>query len=97
MSYVKKVYEMVEKRNQGEPEFLQAVKEVLDSLEPVVKKHKKARKSGETSRILEEESYIPLCRVMPVCPSCKKSCRIQVKFLEEGKKARVCHRCKEAF
>ena len=33
------VYEQVCKRNAGEPEFLQAVKEVLDSLGPVLDKH----------------------------------------------------------
>lgn len=63
----------------------------------VVTKHVKARKQGEKSRIAKEESYIPLCTVMPICPSCKKKCRVQVKLLDGNKKARVCHKCKEAF
>ncbi|MFH1643984.1 MAG: 50S ribosomal protein L24 [bacterium] len=63
----------------------------------VVTKHRKARKSGEKSKIVKEEKFLPLCKVMPFCTSCKKACRIQVKFMEEGKKVRVCHRCKEAF
>ncbi|MBD3231543.1 50S ribosomal protein L24 [Candidatus Dependentiae bacterium] len=63
----------------------------------VVTKHVKAKRSGEKSKIAKEESYIPLCTVMPVCPSCKQTCRIQTKFLEDGKKTRICHRCKEAF
>ena len=63
----------------------------------VVTRHLKARKSGEQGRISKEETYIPLCKVMPVCPACKKACRIQTKLLEGGKKARTCHRCKEAF
>ncbi len=63
----------------------------------IVTKHQKARKSGEKSKISKEESFLPLCKVMPVCPACKKACRIQTKFMDEGKKARVCHRCKEAF
>ncbi|MFC1894941.1 50S ribosomal protein L24 [Candidatus Dependentiae bacterium] len=64
----------------------------------IVTKHIKAKKSGEKSRISKEESYIPLCKVMPICPSCKKPCKMQVKFLEDGKdKIRICHRCKEAF
>ena len=64
----------------------------------VVTRHLKARRSGQQSRITKEESNISLCKVMPVCPSCKKGCRVQVKFLEEGnKKTRICHRCKEAF
>lgn len=64
----------------------------------VVTKHLKAKKAGEKSRIVREEKAIPLCKIMPICPSCKKACRVQVKFLNEGgKKARTCHRCKEAF
>ena len=34
--YLNKVYADVEKRNGNEPEFLQAVRDVLESLEPVV-------------------------------------------------------------
>jgi large subunit ribosomal protein L24 len=63
----------------------------------VVTKHVKARRSGEQSRIAKEESFVPLCKVMPVCPACKKACRIQTKILDSGDKARICHRCKEAF
>ena len=63
----------------------------------IVTKHQKARKSGEKSKILKEESFLPLSKVMPVCSTCKKACRVQTKFMEDGKKIRVCHRCKEAF
>lgn len=63
----------------------------------IVTKHRKARKSDEKSKIVKEEKFVPLCKVMPVCASCKKACRVQVKLMEENKKARVCHRCKEAF
>ena len=34
--YVKRVYAQVEKRDGDQPEFLQAVREVFESLEPVV-------------------------------------------------------------
>lgn len=63
----------------------------------LVTRHVKARKTGQKSGIIKEESPIPLHKVMPICPSCKKPCRVQVKFLEENDKARICHRCKEAF
>jgi len=63
----------------------------------VVTRHVKARRQGETSKIAKEESYVPLCKIMPVCPSCKKRCRIQVRMLDGNKKVRSCHRCKEAF
>ena len=36
MSYTEEVYERVVAQNPGEPEFHQAVKEVLDSLRPVI-------------------------------------------------------------
>ena len=36
MGYVDEVLELVSKKNEGQPEFLQAVKEVLSSLEPVI-------------------------------------------------------------
>jgi glutamate dehydrogenase (NADP+) len=40
MSVVKEVLEIVGRRNAGEPEFLQAVHEVLESLEPVMARRK---------------------------------------------------------
>ena len=36
MSYVDEVLERVKAKNASEPEFLQAVEEVLDSLRPVI-------------------------------------------------------------
>lgn len=63
----------------------------------MVTRHVKARRQGETSKITKEESYLPFCKVMPVCPSCKKHSRVQVRMLDGNKKARVCQRCKEAF
>ena len=65
----------------------------------IVKKHLKARKSGEKSRIAEEEASVPLCKIMPVCKSCKKACRVQVKELDGvgENKVRVCCRCREAL
>ncbi len=37
-AYLQKVYDKVSQRNKGEEEFLQAVREVLESLEPVIEK-----------------------------------------------------------
>ena len=53
--YLNNVYETVCKRNSGEPEFLQAVKEVLESFEPVVEKRPDIVKSGVIDRIVEPE------------------------------------------
>ena len=56
--YLAKVYEDVEKRNPGEKEFLQAVKEVFISLEPVVEQNPDIEKWGIMERITEPERFI---------------------------------------
>jgi len=57
-SYVTQVYETAAKRNAGEPEFLQAVKEVLESLEAVVEQDPSIEKSGILERLVEPERFI---------------------------------------
>lgn len=56
--YLAKVYASVEKRNAGEAEFLQAVKEVLSSLEPVAAARPDIVKAGVIDRIVEPERFI---------------------------------------
>lgn len=56
--YVDQVYETVQKRNPGEAEFHQAVKEILDSLVPVFAKHPKYQQHGILERIVEPERMI---------------------------------------
>jgi len=51
-------YEQVQKRNSGELEFLQAVKEVLDSLGPVLEKHPEYVDAKILDRIVEPERQI---------------------------------------
>jgi len=58
MGYIQEVLAVVEKRNAGEPEFLQAVREVLESLEPVIKRHKKYQEARILERIVEPERQI---------------------------------------
>ena len=56
--YLAQVYDTVCKRNPGENEFLQAVREVLESLELVVEKNPKLAESGVIDRIVEPERFI---------------------------------------
>lgn len=56
--YLQHVYETVEKRNAGESEFLQAVKEVLESFEPVVEANPSIIDTGVIDRIVEPERFI---------------------------------------
>ena len=57
-SYVQGVYDKVCERNKGESEFLQAVKEVLESLEPVLEKRPDLVEAGILERIVEPERQI---------------------------------------
>ena len=59
MSYVDEVLELVKKKNASEPEFLQAVDEVLNSLRPVIEKNEdKYRKEALLERLVEPERQI---------------------------------------
>lgn len=63
----------------------------------VVTRHVKARRQGEASAIKKEEQFIDLCKVMPVCTSCKKPCRVNMTVLNNGSKVRTCNKCKQEF
>ena len=56
--YVNKVYDQVVAKNLGEPEFHQAVKEVIDTLVPALEKHSTYRKNKILERIVEPERQI---------------------------------------
>ena len=73
MSCVSDVMEQVIARNEGEREFHQAVREVLDSLEPVIKRHPEYEECRILERITEPERVI-MFRV----PWLDDKCRVQV-------------------
>ncbi len=56
--YLNRVYADVEKRSAGEKEFLQAVYEVLESLEPVVAQNPALEANGVLERMVEPERQI---------------------------------------
>ncbi len=56
--YLNRVYDTVCFRNAGEKEFLQAVREVLESLEPVVEQNPAIEKHGIIERMVEPERMI---------------------------------------
>ena len=57
-AYVQSVFDTVAKRNAGEPEFLQAVHEVLESLEAVIEKYPEFKDAAILERIVEPERQI---------------------------------------
>jgi glutamate dehydrogenase (NADP+) len=58
MSMMNELIEKVKVKNPGEPEFHQAVKEVLETLEPTVKKHPEFVKAKIYDRIVEPDRAI---------------------------------------
>ncbi len=58
MSYVSNVLAEVKKRSANEPEFLQAVEEVFESLKPVIEKNPKYQQNKILERIVEPERTI---------------------------------------
>ena len=58
MALIQEVLEIVRKRNPNEPEFLQAVTEVLESIRPVIDRSKKVRDARILERLVEPERMI---------------------------------------
>ncbi|WP_054956831.1 NADP-specific glutamate dehydrogenase [Paenibacillus dakarensis] len=58
VSYVQSIFETVQKRNPNEPEFHQAVKEILDSLVPILTKYPQYQAAGILERLVEPERVI---------------------------------------
>jgi len=63
----------------------------------IVTKHIKPRRMGEQGGIVKAESAIYASKVQIVCPRCGKQTRVAHKMLEDGKKERICAKCKEAL
>ena len=65
----------------------------------MVKIHQKPRGQGMPGGIIEKEAAIPACKVMLVCPKCKKPTRVGHKMTEgeKARKVRACKKCGAAF
>ena len=60
-----------------------------------IKKHTRARKGIRQAGIIEQEAPIRVSNVMLLCSKCNHPARIGFRFLEDGKKVRVCRFCHE--
>ena len=58
IKYLEDLMERVEKRNAGEPEFHQAVREVLESIEPVIEQRPELIEKGVIESMVEPERII---------------------------------------
>ncbi|MBI4233467.1 MAG: 50S ribosomal protein L24 [Chloroflexi bacterium] len=63
----------------------------------LVKRHQKAQPGVRQGGIVSMEALIPLSRLEVVCPRCNQPVRVGFRFLEDGKKVRICRKCKETI
>ena len=63
----------------------------------MVAKHVKPRRQGEQGGIVKAESAIYSCKVMPVCPKCKKPVRVGSAVNKKDEKVRICRKCSAEF
>lgn len=62
----------------------------------IIKKHKRPDQKTKGG-IVEKEGSMHISKVGLFCNKCNKAVRIQSKKLEDGKKVRICSKCKEVI
>ncbi len=62
-----------------------------------IKKHTRATGTVRQAGIIEQEAPISVSNVMLVCNQCNHPARVGFRFLEDGKKVRVCRACGEVI
>ena len=62
-----------------------------------IKKHSKARGAARQAGIIEREAPIPVSNVMLLCSKCNHPARVGFRFLDDGKKVRLCRACGEVI
>ncbi len=60
----------------------------------VYKKHLRPRKQGEGGQVIEFFAPLNMNKVQLICPKCGKLTRIGKQLTSEGKKIRICKKCK---
>lgn len=63
----------------------------------IIKKHMKPSRKYSQGGIIEREAPLHLSNVLLVCPKCNKPTRIAAFVMEDGKRARMCKKCKEVI
>jgi large subunit ribosomal protein L24 len=67
---------------------------VVDGLN-MIKRHSRARRAARQAGIIELEAPIHVSNVMLVCEKCGEPTRVSFRFLDDGKKVRICNSCQE--
>jgi len=63
----------------------------------MIKRHMKPSRKYAQGGIIEKEAPIHISNVMLICPKCGKPTRIGNSALQNGKKVRMCKKCREVM
>jgi large subunit ribosomal protein L24 len=62
-----------------------------------IKKHSRARGQVRQAGIIDLEAPIDVSNVMLLCQKCNRPTRVGFTSLEDGRKVRICRKCKEVI
>jgi len=87
-----------DKGKKGKVRFAYPTKEqiLVDGIN-FIKRHTRAVREVRQAGIIEREASIPVSNAMLFCSKCNHPTRIGFRFLEDGKKVRVCRSCHEVI
>jgi large subunit ribosomal protein L24 len=63
----------------------------------IIKRHMKPTRKYTQGGIIEKEAPLHVSNVMLVCPKCSKPTRIGNSLLQDGRKVRMCKKCREVI
>lgn len=62
-----------------------------------IKRHTRARRQVRQAGIIEREAPIHVSNIMLLCSKCNHPARVGFRFLEDGRKVRICRVCNEVI
>lgn len=62
-----------------------------------IKKHTRAIKGVRQAGIIDLEAPIDVSNLMLICGKCNRPTRVGFRFLEDGRKVRICRSCQEVI
>ena len=63
----------------------------------MIKRHSRTRGVARQAGIIEREAPLSTSKVMLVCGKCDRPVRVGFRFLEDGRKDRICCSCEEVL
>ena len=76
--------------------FPEKLKLIVEDINLIIK-HTRPKRQGEKGQKIQFPSPLSVAKVALVCPKCHQATRVSFKLLENQKKLRACHKCKETF